>query len=72
MLTGAWVCTTADWPIAVGEPVQAEVEVELGGRLEVTLDEATVEVDHDDLLVGDRGEVRPAGGDRDPVAGRGR
>ena len=49
VLTGAWVCTTAGAPV-VG--VDAEVEVELGGRLEVAVDAVAVPVDHDDLLLG--------------------
>ena len=49
--------------------VEPEVQVDLGGRRELTRDDPPVEVQHGHLLRGHRGERRPGRGDRDQVTG---
>ena len=51
--------------------VDAEVQVELGGRLELALDQRAVAVDDRDLLGLELGEHGPGRRDRDQLAGGG-
>ena len=48
--------------------VEAEVEVDLRGGLEVALDHGPVEVEHHDLVLGDAAQHRAGRGDRHAVA----
>jgi hypothetical protein len=48
-------------------PVDAQMQVEFGGRLQCPGHGMAVQVDHRDLIRGEFGEHRSGRGDRDPV-----